>query len=88
MPTETEVYADLARLCAEVTRLSSEIAELRRLLYGNGGEGLKTTVTLLQRWIERQEAREAEEQKRVWQLKLAIWGWVVVAALSIGSRFL
>lgn len=78
----------LARLSTEIERLSCEIERLRTLLYGDGSPGLRTTVHLLAEWVEAEKARREEERRKAWQLKVAVWGWVVAAVLTAASRFI
>ena len=83
----TDLKTTVARLAAETERLSEELCRLRSLLYGDGSPGLKTTVQMISEWIAEEKARQAEEQRKAWQLRLAIWGWVVAAVLAVATRF-
>ena len=84
---DLDVAQALARLSAQVEQLRVEVRDLRTLLYGDGGDGLRTTVALLREWAEEQRCEAQERRRSAWQLRLAIWGWLVAAALTLASRF-
>lgn len=78
----------LNALTAETKGLACEVREIKQFLFGDGKEGLKTTVALMQEWIEAEKEKAEQRRRESWQLKVAIVGWIVATAVTIASRLL